>query len=89
MSVIPFSEWDDIPAEEFATKQTYFKQVVDSPEKPTEFLIVDIRMFIRSAEFKATKVEFGRLLLNMCEGCVKIRTLGPTMAPSMQSCGRA
>lgn len=76
ISVIPFSEWDDIPAEEFAMKQTRFKQVVDSPEKPTEFLIGEIGMFIRSAEFKAKKVEFGRLLFNMCEGCVKIRTLG-------------
>ena len=76
ISAIPFSEWDDIPAEEFAMKQTRFKQVVDSPEKPTEFLIGDIGMFIKSAEFKAKKVKFGRLLFNMCEGCVKIRTLG-------------
>ena len=76
ISVIPFSEWDDIPAEEFAAKQRMFKQVVDNPEKPTEFLIGEVGDFIRSEEFKNKSLEFGKLLYRLCEGCVKIRTLG-------------
>jgi hypothetical protein len=58
ISVIPFSEWDDIPAEEFAAKQRRFKQVVDNPEKPTEFLIGEVGDFIRSEEFKKKSLEF-------------------------------
>ena len=42
IAAIPFSEWDDLPAAEFARLQKKYKLVVDSPDKPTEFLIGEI-----------------------------------------------
>ena len=76
IAAIPFGEWDDMAANDFAAKQRRFKAVVDSPEKPTEFLIGEIGDFIRSEEFSMKRDEFANILYEKAEECIKIRTLG-------------
>ena len=75
IAVIPFAEWDDMPAGEFAAKQKKFKEVVDCPKKPTEFLIGECGYFIRSEEFHKKREEFTTYLHEKSEECIKIRTL--------------
>ena len=76
ISVIPFSEWEDMAANEFARKQKRFKEVVDDPEKPTEFLMGEIGDFLRSDLFSQKRDEFAAMLYKQSEECIKIRTLG-------------
>ena len=73
--VIPFVEWDDIPAQEFARLQKRFKECIDDPQKPTEFLIGEIGDFIRSQEFLKKRDEFANVLLKLTDECVKMRTI--------------
>ena len=75
IGAIPFSEWEDVPAAEFASMQKRFKEVVDNPEKPTEFLIGEIGQFLRSDEFMVKRDEFAGLLYEKTEECIKMRTL--------------
>ena len=51
IAVVPFDEWQDMSAEEFAMKQKRFKQVVDGLRKPTELLIGEIGDFLRTEDF--------------------------------------
>ena len=74
IAVIPFDEWGETSANEFASKQKRFKQVVDKPDKPTEYLIGDIGDFIRSQEFHDKKEEFAEILTMKCEETIKPRT---------------
>ena len=74
IAVIPFDEWGEMSANEFASKQKRFKQVVDKPDKPTEYLIGDIGDFIRSQEFHDKKEEFAEILTMKCEETIKPRT---------------
>ena len=76
ISVIPFCEWEDLEASEFARKQKRFKQVVDDQAKPTEFLIGEIGDFLRSDMFTEKRDECAHLLYTESEECIKIRTLG-------------
>ena len=62
IAAIPFEEWGDLPAAEFAAKQRKFKDVIDRPDKPTEFLIGEIGDFIRSQEFCEKRDEFASYL---------------------------
>ena len=71
-----FSEWEDMAANEFARKQKRFKEVVDDPEKPTEFLMGEIGDFLRSDLFSQKRDEFAAMLYKQSEECIKIRTLG-------------
>ena len=75
VAVIPFQEWEDMPANEFAEKQQRFKKVVDDPQMPTELLIHEIGDFIRSEEFQEKRFEFGNLLNEMTDESIKMRTL--------------
>jgi uncharacterized C2H2 Zn-finger protein len=75
ISVIPFEEWEDCSAQEFATKQIAFKKVVDSPEKPTELVIGEMGDFIGSAEFINKRSEFANFVYEKTDECVKLRTL--------------
>jgi hypothetical protein len=75
IAVIPFGEWEDMSANEFANKQKKFKEVVDNPEKPTEYLIGEIGDFIQSDEFSRKRKEFATLIYESIEECIKIRTL--------------
>ena len=76
IAAIPFNEWEDMTATEFASKQNMFKQVVDKPDKPTEYLIGEIGDFIRSREFLDKRVEFATMLYAKTEETIKPRTLG-------------
>ena len=80
IAAIPFAEWGDIPADEFSRKQKRFKQVVDNPEKPTEFVIGEIGDYLRSEEFSSKKDEFARLLCEATDECINPRTLGTNYA---------
>ena len=64
-----------MPASEFVAKQKKFKEVVDSPKKPTEFLIGEIGDYLRSNDFSDKRDEFAALLYNKTEECIKMRTL--------------
>lgn len=75
IAAIPFDEWEDIPAGEFAAKQRRFKQVIDCPKKPTELLIGEMGDFIRSEEFTKKREELATYLHEKTEECIKIRTL--------------
>ena len=81
ISVVPFSEWEDMPANEFARRQKKFKEVVDDPEKPTEFLIGEIGDFLRSEEFSQKRDEFADILNKLTDMCIKNRTLATNYAP--------
>ena len=48
ISAIPFEEWNDVPAQEFASKQNLFEKVVYNPEKQTVLLIGEIGDFLRT-----------------------------------------
>ena len=75
VAVIPFQEWEDMPANEFAEKQQWFKNLVDDPQMPTELLIHEIGDLIRSEEFQEKRFEFGNLLNEMTEESIKMRAL--------------
>ena len=81
IAVVPFSEWTDMPAQEFTRRQKQFKTVVDAPEKPTEFLIGEIGDFLMSDEFTAKRDEFADKLDKLCDECIKNRTLTTNYAP--------
>lgn len=75
VAAIPFVEWEDMPANEFAANQKMFKLVVDNPDKPTELLIGEIGDFIRSTQFAEKRDEFANLLHEKTDECIKMRTL--------------
>ena len=75
VAAIPFVEWEEMSANDFAAAQERFKKVVDSPEKPTTLLIGEIGDFIRSPEFKEKAKEMATMLYEKTDECVKIRTL--------------
>ena len=75
IAAIPFQEWEDIPAAEFANKQRKYKQVVDSPEAPTTLVIGEIGDFIRSEEFGEKRIEFANMLYEFADESIKMRTL--------------
>ena len=72
---IPFQDLPDITPAEFASRQRKFKAVVDSEEKPVEFVIGEMGDYVLSEEFLAKRTEFSELLLEKCEHLIKIRTL--------------
>ena len=73
--VIPFQDLPEISPAEFAYLQKKFKAVVDSEEKPVEFVIGEMGDFLLSDEFMAKRTEFSELLLEKCEELIYIRTL--------------
>ena len=75
VAAIPFVEWEDMPANEFAANQKRFKLVVDNPDKPTELLIGEIGDFIRSTQFAEKRDKFANLLYEKTDECIKMRTL--------------
>ena len=75
IAAIPFEEWEDMPAGEFASKQKKFKEVVDSPEMPTTLVIGEIGDFIRSEEFAEKRIEFANMLYEYADESIKMRTL--------------
>ena len=74
LSVIPFQEWEFMPASEFSRRQNLFRSVVESEVRPTEFVIGEIGNFINSSEFKEKSEEFAQWLYDKAE-VIKIRTL--------------
>ena len=74
LCVIPFVEWQYMPAAEFSRRQTRFMNVVDSEVKPTEFVIKEMGDFIGSQEFMEKREYFGQWLYERAE-VVKMRTL--------------
>ena len=75
ISAIPFEEWNDVPAQEFASKQNLFEKVVYNPEKQTVLLIGEIGDFLRTQEFFDKRFEFANMLYAKTEKCIKMRTL--------------
>ena len=61
IAAIPFQEWEDMPASDFANKQKKYKQVVHSPEAPTTLVIGEIGDFIRSEEFAKKMIKFDNM----------------------------
>ena len=75
IAAIPFREWGDLNATEFAEKQTRFKKIIDDPAKPTELLIGEIGDFLRSEEFKRLRFEYANMLYMKTDESIKMRTL--------------
>ena len=64
---IPFQDLPDMSPAEYVSRQKRFKTVIDSEEKPMEFIIGEMGDFILSEEFMTKRTEFSELLMNMCE----------------------
>ena len=75
VAAIPFTEWEDMNANEFSDKQNKFKKVVDDPSKPTELLIGEMGDFLRSEEFTKLRFEFANMLYLKTDESIKMRTL--------------
>ena len=72
---IPFQDLPDMSPAEYVSRQKRFKTVIDSEEKPMEFIIGEMGDFILSEEFMTKRTEFSELLMNMCEELIYPRTL--------------
>ena len=72
---IPFQDLPDMSPAEYVSRQKKFKTVIDSEEKPMEFVIGETGNFILSEEFMTKRTEFSELLMNMCEELIYPRTL--------------
>ena len=72
---IPFQDLPDMSPTEYVSRQKKFKAVIDSEEKPMEFIIGEMGDFILSDEFMSKRTEFSELLMNMCEELIYPRTL--------------
>ena len=78
---IPFQDLPEIAPAAFALMQRKFKAVIDSDEKPMEFVIGEMGDFLLSDEFLEKRVELAEILMDACDHLLKLRTLLTNYAP--------